>query len=293
MASHRLTPHPVKTKRLAARARLAADPAEPSWPSFPGGAQYVGASASGRVAVWVDPALGAPGQQNALDLVGDGDRVLVANDALFGVTGGGVQVLVYALGGQTDGTGGADHMACDFISGGSIEVCASFGASIRCSALLEAEVSECAMGGNLCGLSTGEALSRWAASSVSGNALPDFATAPTWAADGMANWVDQTDPTDQNPDSTGCGMAFLSWLQSMGYALPRIAQCLVAIGDGATLAELYGELTRDDPAQAWTKFSAAAGALSGIASDDPFAGGAPALTLDQVQSLLAAVWPVS
>ena len=54
---------------------------------------------------------------------------------------------------------------------------------------------------------------------ISNNALADFATAPQWARDGMPDYVIQTDPTDQNADSTGCGMAFLSWLSS--------ASCLI------------------------------------------------------------------
>jgi hypothetical protein len=98
-------------------------------------------------------------------------------------------VIVFALGGQTDGTGGADHLGCDFQTGAAIEVCAAFGNSARVSALFEAELSECSMGGNLCGVSTGEALSRWCAAVVGGNALSDFATAPRWAQDGMPNFV--------------------------------------------------------------------------------------------------------
>ncbi|MBV8440627.1 MAG: hypothetical protein JO312_08735, partial [Hyphomicrobiales bacterium] len=205
------------------------------------------------------------------------DRIVQANDALFGTTGGPVSVIVFALGGATDGTGGADHLGCDYVNGAAIEVCASFGQSERVSGLFEAELSECSMGGNLCGENTGEALSRWCASVISGNALSDFATAPTWAQDGMPDYVDQTDPTDQNPDSTGCGMAFLSWLMSEGYTLSAIAQAMVQLGDAGTLAQLYANLTSDSAANAWPNFQAAASALPQITSDDPFGGaGQPA-----------------
>lgn len=166
----------------------------PSWPSFTGTAQYVGTSPSGRVTVYVDPTLGQPALQNAQDLIHDADRVVAANDAIFGTTGGPVSVIVFALGGKTDGTGGADHGGCDYTTGAAIEVCASFGNSPRVSALFEAELSECSMNGNLCGESTGEALSRWCAAVVGNNALSDFATAPTWAQDGMPDYVSQTDP---------------------------------------------------------------------------------------------------
>src|SRR5579864_7046204 len=270
--------HPIKASQLKSKSiGVKRDgPAAPQWPSYAGTSQYVGTSPSGRVTVYVDPTLGDPALQNAQDLFSDADRVVAANDALFGTTGGPVNVVVFALDGATDGTGGADHMGCDYTTGAAIEVCASFDNSARVSALFEAELSECSMGGNLCGVSAGEALSRWCAAETSNNALSDFATAPTWFDDGMQDYVDQTDPTDTNPDSTGCGMAFLSWLMSQGQALNMIAPDMVQLGDGGTLAQLYASLTGDDAANAWPNFIAAVqGLIGGVTSDDPF-GGAPA-----------------
>lgn len=260
--------HPLRLPRAAGR-RLAAS--APQWPSYTGTSQLVGTSPSGRVTVYVDPSLGAPGLQNAQDLLNDADRVANANDAIFGTTGGPVSAIVFALGGATDGTGGADHGGCDYTTGNAIEVDASFGASNRVSALFEAELSECSMDGSLCGMSTGEALSRWCAASTSNNALADFATAPQWFQDGMPNYVDQTDPTDQNADSTGCGIAFLSWLISQGYALNQIAPAMVALGNSGTLAQLYQNLTSDSASNAWPNFQSAVEALpNGVTSDDPF-----------------------
>lgn len=242
----------------------------PVWPSFTGSAQYVGTSAVGQVSVYVDPSLGAPAMQNATDLLADADRVVNANVAIFGTPSQPVNVIVFALDGRTDGTGGADHNACDFTNGGNIEVCASFGNSARVSALFEAELSECAMGGNLCGVSTGEALSRWCAAVVGNNALADFASAPAWAQAGMPDYVTRTDNTDQNEISTGCGMAFLSWLQKLGYPLKRIAPAMVSLGIRGVLAQLYSELTGDAASRAWPGFLAAVKALPGVRSDDPF-----------------------
>lgn len=248
-------------------------PNAPQWPSYTGTSRLVGATPDGRVTVYVDPSLGAPALQNAQDLVADADRVVNANDTLFGTTGGPVSVVIFALGGATDGTGGADHMGCDYTTGSAIEVCASFGNSARVSALFEAELSECSMGGNLCGVSTGEALSRWCAAVISSNALADFATAPQWVQDGMPNYVDQTDPTDQNADSTGCGMAFLSWLMSQGYGLDSIAPAMVSLGDSGTLAQLYANLTGNPASNAWQDFQTAIQNLpNDITNDDPFAG---------------------
>jgi hypothetical protein len=258
------------------------------WPSFQGQAVLVGTSQSGRVTVYVDPTLGQPGQQNAHDLLADADRVVQANDQFFGASAGSVNVIVFALGGATDGTGGADHMGCDYVVGNNIEVCAAFGNSMRVSALFEAELSECNMGGNLCGVSTGEALSRWCAASVSNNALGDFATAPTWFNDGAPDFVSKTEPTDGSADSTGCGMAFISWLMSQSIALGTIARGLVALGAGGTFAQLYGTLTGKDPNAAWSTFISAVKNLSGgVTSDDPFGA------MKSVQSALAAIRPLS
>src|SRR5260370_39738479 len=94
------------------------DPPAPHWPSFTGVSQFVGTTPNGRVTVFVDPTLGQPGLQNARDLLDDADRVVAANDALFGATGGPVDVIVFALDGDTDGSGGADHLGGDLPTGG-------------------------------------------------------------------------------------------------------------------------------------------------------------------------------
>jgi hypothetical protein len=262
--------HPLLPPAATPVPARAAPAAGPAWPSFTGTAQLVGTSSSG-VSVYVDPSLGQAALQNAQDLLADADRVTQANDTIFNIAGEAVDVIVFALGGQTDGTGGADHGGCTFANGSAIEVDASFGNSGRVSALFEAELCECAMNGQLCGESTGEALSRWCAAVVGSNALADFATAPTWAHDGMPNWVDQTEPTDQGADSTGCGMAFLSWVLSQGHSVAEVAQAMVALGDGGTLAQLYGQVTGNAATSAWSNFSAAINALpGGVTSDDPF-----------------------
>jgi hypothetical protein len=255
--------HPLRPPRAATT---------PAWPTFSGTATLVGTSTSG-VTVYVDESLGPQGTQNAQSLLSDADSVVAQNNAFFGITGGPVDVIVYAIGGATDGTGGADHGGCDFTTGNAIEVDASFGSPNRVIGLFEAELSECCMNGNLCGYSNGEALSRWCAAVVSSNALSDFATAPTWAQDGMPDWVDQTEHTDQDADSIGCGMAFISWLLSQGHHLSEIAQAMVALGDSGTLAALYAQLTGDAASNAWSKFQAAVAALpGGITNDDPFNG---------------------
>jgi len=260
--------HPLRTHKRGRQ------PSMPTWPSFRGTSQLVGTSPGGKVTVYVDSALGAPGLDNAHHLVGDADRVVSANDRIFGTAGGAVSVIVFALGGATDGTGGADHASCDYQTGNDIEVCASFGAPARVSALFEAELSECSMGGTLCGVSTGEALSRWCAAAISDNALTDFATAPQWAQDGMPDYVNSTEPTDQDADSTGCGMAFISWMLHGGSTLPEIARGLVKLGSAGTFGGLYSAL-RGGSTNPWTAFLTDVGALSGgVTSDNPFGSAA-------------------
>jgi hypothetical protein len=242
----------------------------PAWPTYTGAAQLVGTTSDGRITVYIDPTLGQQGLENAQDLVADADRVARACDAIFGRVGGPADVIISAISGMTDGTGGANHLGCDFVSGSVIEICASFGNSVRVSALLAAMLSECNMSGNLCGVSTGEALSRWCAAVVSNDALADFVTAPQWFSDGMPNWVDQTEPTDSEYDSVGCGMAFISWLLSQGQSLSAIAQAMVTSGSRGTLAQLYATLTSDDAANAWPSFQAAVREIADVTSDDPF-----------------------
>ena len=140
MPSHRII-HPELKKRLAAT------PVAPAWPSYIGTSQFVGTTPDGRCTVYYDPSLGEPCHLNAMQLLSDAPRIMAFNDATFGTPGGHVDVIIFALGDNTNGQGGADHLGCDFASGAQIEVCASFGQGQRVSALFEAELSECSMSG--------------------------------------------------------------------------------------------------------------------------------------------------
>jgi hypothetical protein len=284
----------VKTAQLVAAAI-------PPWPTFRGIAHIVGTSPSGKVTVYVDPILGAPGLASAQDLLANADAIVAKNDMIFGTTGGAVNVLIWALGGKKNGQGGAVHMACNYTEGQNIEVDFDDGSplagipvrpspSARIHALFEAELSECSMGSFLCGVSTGEALSRWCAIHVAGNVLQDFASAPLWEAFNSVgfqfNFVDATDHTDRNICSYGCGMTFLSWLQSkvnggLGIPLSKIAPAMVKLTDAGTLADLYAVLTGKPKTSAWPDFQVAikaAGPVTVLRTryDDPFnALGAP------------------
>jgi len=106
----------------------------------------------------------------------------------------------------------------------------------------------------------------------------------------MPDFVNKTDPTDQNPDSTGCGMAFISWLLSQGFALDKIAQTIVSLKEAGTLAQLYSTLTSKPISQALPAFLAAVKALKGgVTSDDPFGTGVQPGQITQVTPLTAAL----
>src|SRR5579875_3094813 len=92
--------HPLVPPRSAPARRAPARPgvaAGPAWPSYTGTAQLVGTSTSG-VTVYVDPSLGQPALQNAQALLADADRIVQANNATFAITGGPVDVIIFALG---------------------------------------------------------------------------------------------------------------------------------------------------------------------------------------------------
>jgi hypothetical protein len=70
-------------------------------------------------------------------------------EAYFGVTGGQVNVVVAPLSGRNDGSGGAYHRGCDFSSGGTLYLDATFALANALDVavvLYIAELSECFMG---------------------------------------------------------------------------------------------------------------------------------------------------
>ncbi len=91
--------HPITAPSTAKKpATTYRDIPIPQWPSYTGVSQLVGTSPSGKVTVYVDPTLGQAGIKNAQDLVNDADRIVMGNDSIFGIPGGPVSVIVFALG---------------------------------------------------------------------------------------------------------------------------------------------------------------------------------------------------
>ena len=165
----------------------------------------------------------------------------------YGVQVPHFNVMMFALGGRTDGTGGADHIACDATN---IEVDIAASNPDRTSALLAVEVAEVLQTVRdktvNCGYSNGEGLARSLSASLHPGVLNDFSTAPVWFQNGMPDYVHKTDKTDQNPESVGVAVLFYNWLHyQLGYSWEQIVRA-----GAPTLAETYHKLpgtTIDDP----------------------------------------------
>jgi hypothetical protein len=235
----------------------------------------VGSTSDGLVKVYYDPSLGQQGLKLAQNLLASAGRTFAACASYFGIAGSPVSVVIAPLSGNNDGSGGAYHYGCDFTTGGVLYLDAAFGNDKLETGLFVAELTECFMGaqgkGWDCGGSNGEALSRFLAELQSGGptgALTGFATGPAWYEAGRPDWIDATEPTDQDDVSIGCGVLYLYWMVHRGFTAAQITQA-----GGATLADNYKSLT--GKATAWSDFAAAVATLSGVTSDNPWTGAAP------------------
>jgi hypothetical protein len=240
-------------------------------------ARLVGTSQNGEVTLYYDPDLGPQGTALARQVFEGIGQTYANSQAYFAIPGKPVNVVIAPVNNAVDGSGGAYHQGCNFDPGGDLYCDAAFGNPVLTNGLVVAELTECFMGeqnkGWDCGGSNGEALSRFLAELQSGGptgALAGFATGPAWDQAGRPNWINATEPTDQDAVSIGCGIVYLYWMVSKGYTPTQITQA--GCPDG-TLDSNYAALTGG--ANAWSDFSAAVSALAGgIGSDDPWGASA-------------------
>src|ERR1700693_2377690 len=80
----------------------------------------------GNMTLFYDPALGAPGLALAQQFLNVANRPYQDMVSFFGINGGAVQVVIAPLSGNNDGSGGAYHYGCDFVSGGTMYLDATF-----------------------------------------------------------------------------------------------------------------------------------------------------------------------
>jgi hypothetical protein len=227
---------------------------------------------SGSVTIYYDTSLGNAGLAMARQLLARSGKPYDDMQTFFATNGAKVDVVLAPLSSAHDGSGGAYHYGCDFTSGNVLYLDAAFGASIVDPlslqvALYVAELSECFMGaqnrGWGCGFSNGEGLSRFCAETeTSLQTLQQYYTAPSWAQAGFPDWVSKTEQTDGDAVSTGCAVAYLYWLRSLGYTVAQIA----AAG-GSRLADNYQTLTGKT-----TAYQDLRNALAGVnvTTDNPF-----------------------
>jgi hypothetical protein len=225
----------------------------------------------GNITVSYDASLGSQGLDLANQLLTSVATPYQDMQTFFGITGGAVTALIAPLSGNNDGSGGAYHYGCDFVSGNVLYLDATFASTVNPlnfeTGLYVAELSECFMGaqglGWVCGSSNGEGLSRYLAEQETPpGTLDAFATGPSWAQAGFPDWVSTTETTDQNSVSTGCAVVYIYWLRSIGYNTAQITQA-----GGSTLVANYQTLT--GKTTAYADLLAAVQPLT-VTSDNPF-----------------------
>jgi hypothetical protein len=231
---------------------------------------YTREGSTSRFVVSYDQSLGAHGKTLAAAMLQTCERDYAATAAYFGnLTPAGLPITVYL----DPGTNGAYHttcadtgLHCDIFGGANPDL-------VRMLMVAElVEVFEDAQGaGWNCGYSNGEALSRILATLQYPAQLDGFATAGVWLDSDRPDFVNQNDPTDRNPVSTGCAVLFLYYLRGqLGYAWPDI----VRVGS-QTPRQTYATLSArsDDPFPAFSALLANAfppGTPSGLTGDNPF-----------------------
>lgn len=238
--------------------------------------QYAQEGSTARFVVSYDTSLGDQGQALADAMLQTCERDYDATAAYFvNITPAELPVTVYI----DPGSDGAYHLGCadtglhcDAFDGTDADL-------VRMLMVAElVEVFEATQNAGWdCGASNGEGLSRVLATEQYPQQLDGFATAASWLdSPDRPDFVNQSDPTDQNALSTGCAVLFLNYLRyQLGYTWPAIVGAA-----GSTLRQTYDTLTgtSDDPFPAFAALleeSFPAGTPSGLTTDNPFPLGVP------------------
>jgi|SRR6266568_298978 len=218
--------------------------------------------------VYVDPALGADGRQDARGVLKtcEGDYMKVAG-YFGGLAAGPFNVILFA------NPGGAYHQTCAatdlFCDARTHPVDGDYSEFLNVAEFVE--VFEAVQAGGWdCGMSNGEGLSRVLATDAYPNELDGFATAPSWLDSSRPNFVDRVENSDTNTPANGCSVLFLNWMR---FQLDFTWQQITAAA-APTLAQTYSKLTGKN--DGFRQFSSLIdshfpkGRPSGLVTDNPF-----------------------
>jgi hypothetical protein len=219
-------------------------------------------------AVYLDPALGADGTQDAHGVLAKCESDYAAVAGYFsGIDAGPFNVVLFS------NPGGAYHMSCAatdlFCDAKTRPADADFSEFLNIAEFVE--VFEAVQGAGWdCGRSNGEGLSRVLASDAYPSELDGFATAASWLDSSRRNFVDRTFKGDTDERANGCSVLFLNWLRfQLGFSWRQVAGAAAP-----TLGETYRMLTgkshgfKSFEAQLNTRFPK--GQPSGLTTDNPF-----------------------
>jgi hypothetical protein len=238
------------------------------------GVVYTKVGSTSNFVTFYDPA--APdGAALASALLLTSERDLTNLEAIFGISPTGTPFSLYV----DTGSFGAYHNSC---ADTGLHLAAFDGSNsdlVRMLMVAEADevfMADQAKGWN-CGDSAGEGLSRVLATLAYPAQLDGFATAESWLNSSRADYVTQSDPTDQNYVSTGCATLFINYLTNqLGYSVSEVVRA-----GGSRLADTYATLTGKPPSDAFPPFSALlaqffpAGQTAALGNDNPFPLGTP------------------
>jgi hypothetical protein len=219
-------------------------------------------------AVYVDPALGADGKQDAQGVLARCETDYATVSGYFGgLSAGPFAVILFS------NPNGAYHMTCAatelFCDAATSPANGDFSEFLNVAEFVEVFEAVQAQGWD-CGKSNGEGLSRVLATDAYPRQLDGFATAAAWLDSSRPDYVDRNFSGDTNALANGCSVLFLNWLRfQLNFSWQQI------VGAPApTLGRTYMKLTgKSDGFEQFSALLAAhfpPGIPSRLASDNPF-----------------------
>lgn len=229
-------------------------------------------------AVYYDPALGGDGKSCADGMLATCENDYTQTSKWFGGIASPtlpVNIIIAPLDSSGQGGGGAYHygcsavdLYCDLKNVPSLDI--NYTRMLMVAELVEVFEAAQNLGWD-CGASNGEGLSRVLSTALYPAELNGYTTAAAWLdTPDRPDWVNKTNPTDQDSVSNGCAVLFLNYLNTqLGYGWDQIVQA-----GAATLAKTYTTLTGN--ADGFTPFSQLLeknfpiGTPSGVTADNPY-----------------------